>query len=71
MKKENAPLVSVVIGSDSDLLIMQEAVDILDAFDIPNELYLTSAHRAPARTASFARSAAERGIKIKIGRAHV
>jgi 5-(carboxyamino)imidazole ribonucleotide mutase len=66
MKKKNVPLVSVVMGSDSDVLIMQEAVDILDAFGIPNELYLTSAHRAPARTASFASGAAERGIKIII-----
>ena len=66
MKKKNAPLVSVVMGSESDLTVIQEAVDILDAFGIPNELYLTSAHRAPVRTASFARGAAERGIKIII-----
>jgi phosphoribosylaminoimidazole carboxylase PurE protein len=66
MKKKSAPLVSVVMGSDSDLPIMQDAVDILDAFGIPNEFYLTSAHRAPERTSSFARGAAERGIKIII-----
>ncbi|MDO9585625.1 MAG: 5-(carboxyamino)imidazole ribonucleotide mutase [Syntrophales bacterium] len=66
MKKINAPIVSVVMGSDSDLPIMQEAVDILDAFGIPNEFYLTSAHRAPERTAAFARTAAERGIRIII-----
>lgn len=66
MNKKNPPIVSVVMGSDSDLPIMQEAVDTLDAFGIPNELYLTSAHRAPERTAAFARTAAERGIRIII-----
>ena len=66
MDKKNAPLVSVVMGSDSDLPIMQETLNILDAFGIPNELYLTSAHRAPGRTAAFAESAAKRGVRIII-----
>ena len=66
MKKKTLPIVSVVMGSDSDLPIMQEAIDMLDNFGIPHELYLTSAHRAPDRTASYARTAAERGIKIII-----
>lgn len=66
MKKKTAPIVSVVIGSDTDLTIMQEAVDVLDAFGVSNEKYLTSAHRAPDRTASFARDAAKRGIKVII-----
>ena len=66
MKKEDAPVVSVVMGSDSDLPIMQEAINILDAFGIPKELYLTSAHRAPGRTAAFAESAAKRGVRIII-----
>ena len=66
MKKKTSPLVSVVMGSDSDLPIMQEAIDMLDTFGIPNELFLTSAHRAPERTADYARTAAERGIKIII-----
>jgi phosphoribosylaminoimidazole carboxylase PurE protein len=66
MKKKILPIVSVVMGSDSDLPIMQEAIDMLDSFGIPYELYLTSAHRAPERTASFAQSAAGRGIRIII-----
>jgi len=66
MKKKTEPLVSVVMGSDSDLPIMQEALNILDAFGIPKELYLTSAHRAPGRTAAFAESAAKRGVRIII-----
>ena len=66
MKKKNLPLVSVVMGSDSDLPIMQESLAILEAFDIPCEPYLTSAHRAPERTTAFARGAAKRGVKIII-----
>lgn len=66
MKKKNLPLVSVVMGSDSDLPVMQESLAILEAFDIPCEAYLTSAHRAPERTTAFARGAAKRGVKIII-----
>ena len=66
MKKKTSPMVSVVMGSDSDLPIMQEALNILDAFGIPKELYLTSAHRAPGRTVAFAESAAKRGVRIII-----
>ena len=66
MNKKDAPIVSVVMGSDSDLPVMQEALNILDAFGIPKELYLTSAHRAPGRTAAFAAGAVKRGVKIII-----
>lgn len=66
MKKKAAPVVSVVMGSDSDLHIMQEALTILDAFGIPNELYLSSAHRAPERTTAYAVGAAARGVRIII-----
>lgn len=66
MKKKDAPVVSVVMGSDSDLPVMQEALTILDAFGIPNELYLTSAHRAPERTTAYAGGAATRGVRIII-----
>jgi 5-(carboxyamino)imidazole ribonucleotide mutase len=66
MKTKNPPVVSVVMGSDSDLPVMQEALTILDAFDIPNELYLTSAHRAPERTTAYATGAAARGVRIII-----
>jgi len=59
-------VVSVVMGSDSDLPVMTEAVKILEAFAIPHELFLTSAHRTPERTAKFAEAAAKRGVKIII-----
>ena len=59
-------LVSVVMGSDSDLPVMEEAVKVLAEFAIPHELFLTSAHRTPERTTAFARGAAKRGVKIII-----
>lgn len=59
-------IVSVVMGSDSDLPVMTEATKILQEFDIPHELFLTSAHRTPERTAKFAEGAAGRGVKIII-----
>ena len=59
-------VVSVVMGSDSDLPVMVEATKILEDFGIPHELYLTSAHRTPERTTTFAQGASERGVKIII-----
>lgn len=66
MQEKAAVLVSVVMGSDSDLPVMEEAVKVLAEFAIPYELFLTSAHRTPERTAVFARGAAKRGVKIMI-----
>ncbi len=69
MKAKSAPknvLVSVVMGSDSDLPIMTEATKVLEEFGISYELILTSAHRTPLRTTKFAVSAAGRGIKVII-----
>jgi len=54
------------MGSDSDLPIMNEATKILEEFGIGHELFLTSAHRTPERTAKFAQEAAQRGVKIII-----
>ncbi len=54
------------MGSDSDLPVMEEATKILEQFDIPYELFLTSAHRSPARTTTFAKNASQRGIKVII-----
>jgi 5-(carboxyamino)imidazole ribonucleotide mutase len=69
------PLVAIVMGSDSDLEIMREAAKALADFGIPYEMDVTSAHRSPARTSEFARSAAKRGIKVIIagagGAAHL
>lgn len=69
------PLVSIVMGSYSDLEVMREAGRALKEFGIPYEMDVTSAHRAPRKTAEFARSAAGRGVKIIIagagGAAHL
>jgi phosphoribosylaminoimidazole carboxylase PurE protein len=66
MQEETGVVVSIVMGSDSDLPVMEEAVKVLEAFAIPHELYLTSAHRTPERTTLYARSAAKRGVKVII-----
>jgi len=69
------PLVSIVMGSDSDLEVMREAAKALEEFGIAYEMDITSAHRSPARTSEFARQAADRGIKVIIagagGAAHL
>ncbi len=69
------PVVSIVMGSDSDLEIMREAAKALDGFGIAYEIDVTSAHRSPARTSEYARKAADRGIKVIIagagGAAHL
>jgi 5-(carboxyamino)imidazole ribonucleotide mutase len=68
-------LVSIVMGSDSDLEIMREAGKVLEEFGIGYEMDVTSAHRSPERTAEFARGAAGRGIRVIIagagGAAHL
>lgn len=64
--KQKNVVVSVVMGSDSDLPIMGEAAKILDEFGVSFELMLTSAHRAPARTAKYAAEAQGRGVKVII-----
>jgi phosphoribosylaminoimidazole carboxylase PurE protein len=66
MKERNHPAVSVVMGSDSDLPVMEEAIKILESFEIPCEVFLTSAHRSPERTSAFATGAAARGVKVLI-----
>jgi 5-(carboxyamino)imidazole ribonucleotide mutase len=69
------PLVSIVMGSDSDLDIMREAAKALEDFGIAYEIDVTSAHRSPDRTAEYARGAAGRGIRVIIagagGAAHL
>lgn len=60
------PKVSVVTGSDSDLDVIEEACKKLAEFSIPYELRITSAHRSPERTLSYARSAERRGIEVII-----
>ena len=69
------PIISIVMGSDSDLEIMREAGKALDEFGIAYEMDVTSAHRSPDRTAEYARKAASRGIRVIIagagGAAHL
>ncbi len=69
------PIVSIVMGSDSDLDIMREAATALEGFGIAYEIDVTSAHRSPDRTADYARKAAGRGIRVIIagagGAAHL
>ena len=75
MSKSNPPLVGIIMGSDSDLKIMQAAADILKHFDVLYELTIVSAHRTPLRMVEYASSAIERGLKIIIagagGAAHL
>ena len=69
------PMVSIVMGSDSDLEIMREAAKALEGFGIAYEMDVTSAHRSPDRTAEYAKNAAGRGIRVIIagagGAAHL
>lgn len=64
--RNEKPLVAIVMGSDSDLEIMREAAKVLEDFGVPYEIDITSAHRAPDRTAEFARAAKGRGVKVII-----
>jgi len=68
-------LVSIVMGSDSDLDVMREAATALEGFGIGYEIDVTSAHRSPERTAEYAQKAASRGIRVIIagagGAAHL
>lgn len=69
------PKVSILMGSDSDLPIMADCAKILEEFGIDFEVTLVSAHRTPERMFDYAKTAAERGIKVIIagagGAAHV
>jgi len=71
----NKPIVGIIMGSDSDLPVMQEAADILGKFEIPYELTIVSAHRTPDRMYEYAKSAHERGLQVIIagagGSAHL
>lgn len=68
-------MVGIIMGSTSDLPIMQEASAILEAFGIPYELTIVSAHRTPERMFDYAKTAADRGLKVIIagagGAAHL
>ncbi|MBD5230043.1 MAG: 5-(carboxyamino)imidazole ribonucleotide mutase [Bacteroidales bacterium] len=63
------PLVSIIMGSTSDLPVMKKAADFLDSMEIPFEMNALSAHRTPAEVEEFARTASERGLKVIIAAA--
>lgn len=73
--KLQTPVVGIIMGSDSDLNVMQAASDILKQFDIPHEVTVVSAHRTPHRMIEYATTAKERGLKVIIagagGAAHL
>lgn len=75
MSESKTALVGIIIGSDSDLRVMQAAADTLDNLGIPYELTVVSAHRTPHRMFDYARSAEERGLRVIIagagGAAHL
>jgi len=72
---KSVPLVGILMGSDSDLPVMEEASKILDQFGIPNEMKIISAHRTPQVCADYALNAHKRGMKVIIagagGAAHL
>lgn len=72
---EKRPLVGIVMGSDSDLPVMQEALQICREFGIPAEITVASAHRSPQRVFEYAQSASRRGLRLLIagagGAAHL
>ncbi|MDP7403558.1 MAG: 5-(carboxyamino)imidazole ribonucleotide mutase [Pseudomonadota bacterium] len=70
-----AAQVGIIMGSDSDLRVMQAAADMLGQLDVPFEMTIVSAHRTPERMMTYAESARERGLKTIIagagGAAHL
>jgi len=60
------PLVGILMGSDSDLPVMDKAAEVLTQMGVAWEMDISSAHRLPDRTAEYARSARERGIEVLI-----
>ena len=75
MAKSVQPVVGIIMGSDSDLKIMQAAADILKHFEVSYEISIVSAHRTPMRMVEYASSAVDRGLKVIIagagGAAHL
>src|ERR1700710_1523447 len=71
----NQPKIGIIMGSKSDLNVMQDAADVLKELGIEYEITVVSAHRTPDRMFSYAKSAADRGLKVIIagagGAAHL
>ena len=69
MSSEATPLVGIIMGSKSDMPAMEACTEQLDAFGVPYELVIASAHRAPEKVHEWASTAADRGIKVIIAAA--
>jgi len=69
MPRSTAPLVSVVMGSDSDMPLMEEATRVLEQFGIPYEVRVISAHRTPELAHDYARTLQDRGVEVVIAAA--
>jgi len=69
------PLIGILMGSESDLRVMEEAAKVLEEYGVPHEVRICSAHRTPEGAAAYAREAAGRGLKVLIagagGAAHL
>src|SRR6266568_67226 len=69
------PIIGIIMGSDSDLSVMQDAADLLDELSIPYEITIVSAHRTPDRMYEYAKKAVENGLQVIIagagGSAHL
>ena len=61
------PLVGILIGSETDLPVMEKAAEVLKEMGVPYEMDISSAHRLPEKTAAYAKTARERGIEVLIG----
>ncbi len=62
----NKPLVGIIMGSNSDIPVMEEALGILEKFEVSYEIKILSAHRTPDEAAAYTKGLAERGIKVLI-----
>lgn len=75
MSNNSKALVGIIMGSKSDLPVMQDAIDILKKLEVPFEVSIVSAHRTPERMFDYAKSAADRGLKVIVagagGAAHL
>ncbi|MES9818417.1 MAG: 5-(carboxyamino)imidazole ribonucleotide mutase [Candidatus Thiodiazotropha sp.] len=71
----NQPVVGIIMGSDSDLPVMQEAAKVLQELKVPYEMTIVSAHRTPDRLYDYAQHAGDRGLQVVIagagGAAHL
>jgi len=64
MKKK--PLVGILMGSESDMPVMEKAAEVLKEMGVPYEIEISSAHRLPEKTAKYAKEARRRGIEVLI-----